>query len=62
VRSIYHTLRTESSGLFCIAALVAFFCAFWGLPTEGKRKHHVVAMKNGDKFTGEIKQLENEIR
>ncbi len=42
-----------------IAALVATLSAFGGLPLHAKRNDDEVVMKNGDKFTGEIKKLEN---
>lgn len=45
--------------LFRIAAILAISNAFGGLSLEAKSKDDVVVMKNGDKFTGEIKKLEN---
>src|SRR5437763_3442056 len=40
-----------------ILLLIGFICAM-ALPLLGKSKDDVVVMKNGDRFTGEIKGLE----
>jgi hypothetical protein len=54
-----HSAR-QSGFWFRIAGLLALFSAFAG-PLEAKSKDDVVVMKDGDKFTGEIKKLENGI-
>jgi hypothetical protein len=41
------------------AAVLAFIGVFGGLPLQAKRTDDVIVMKDGDKFTGEIKKLEN---
>jgi putative salt-induced outer membrane protein YdiY len=38
---------------------IVMVCAFAVSPGEAKQKDDVVVMKNGDRFTGEIKKLEN---
>src|SRR5580698_7650419 len=50
---------TLRSRLFRIAAILGIAGAFDPLPLAAKSKDDVVVMKNGDKFTGEIKKLEN---
>src|SRR5580704_13107134 len=51
-------------GRFCPSPIlrvigIVVVCIFTVLPGEAKQKDDVVVMKNGDKFTGEIKKLEN---
>ncbi len=53
VEALRHNLR--------IAAVLVLLGSLGTPPLEGKRKDDVVVMKNGDKFTGEIKKLENGI-
>jgi len=53
-------------GRFCPSPIlrvigIVVVCIFTVLPGEAKQKDDVVVMKNGDKFTGEIKKLENGI-
>src|SRR5580704_16290774 len=47
------------SRLFSIAAILAISGALGSARMEAKSTSDVVVMKNGDKFTGEIKKLEN---
>src|SRR5580704_4336717 len=47
------------SRLFPIAAILVISGALGGARLEAKSTSDVVVMKNGDKFTGEIKKLEN---
>lgn len=42
-------------------AAVAALLFIGGVPADAKRKDDVVIMKNGDRFTGEIKKIENGI-
>src|SRR6478609_4687696 len=42
-------------------ALLVLVAALSGSPAEAKRKDDVVIMKDGDKFTGEVKKLETGI-
>ena len=42
-------------------ALLVLVATFSGSPVEAKRKDDVVIMKDGDKFTGEVKKLETGI-
>jgi putative salt-induced outer membrane protein YdiY len=53
-----HTTRVGWAGF---AAVIGIIVAFGTPPLQGKSKTDVVVMKNGDKFTGEIKKLENGI-
>ncbi len=52
---------TKRPVLFRITAILSLCGALGGLPLQGKRTDDVVIMKNGDKFTGEIKKLQNGI-
>ena len=49
------------TGLFRTAAVLALWSVASGLPLEAKRADDVLVMKGGDRFTGEIKKLENGI-
>jgi hypothetical protein len=51
--------RSCKAILFLRVFGIVTVCTFAVLPGQGKQKDDVVVMKNGDKFTGEIKKLEN---
>src|ERR1700722_665198 len=51
--------KKHRSRLFPIAAILVISGALGGARLEAKSTSDVVVMKNGDKFTGEIKKLEN---
>jgi hypothetical protein len=48
-------------GLFRVATVLALWCVAGTLPLQAKRADDVVVMKGGDRFTGEVKKLENGI-
>jgi hypothetical protein len=54
-------ITTKPRGLFRIAVMLSLCGSLGALPLDGKRNDDVVVMKNGDKFTGEIKKLQNGI-
>ena len=56
-RAVYTAHRVLAG----FATIFAIFGLSGIMPLEGKSKNDVVVMKNGDKFTGEIKKLENGI-
>jgi hypothetical protein len=56
MRAAKHSRRS-----FRIAVLLAALGLFGGRLLEAKRRDDVIVMKDGDKFTGEIKKLENGI-
>jgi putative salt-induced outer membrane protein YdiY len=54
-------IHTACGGWIIFAAMIAIISTLGTSRLEGKSKTDVVVMKNGDKFTGEIKRLENGI-
>jgi hypothetical protein len=63
MRAVSRTIRAarRPSGLFRTAAVLALWSVASGLPLQAKRADDVLIMKGGDRFTGEIKKLENGI-
>jgi len=63
MRSVNEEIQSnrQHSRLLRIAIVLALWGVAGGLPLEAKRSDDVVAMRNGDTFTGEIKKLTNGI-